>query len=71
MKTQSNKRVGACRRVGGYNLVPVAVDRDVLSLAPVSRSFVGPDDTKHTLFVEVRVTREGGVVPGETADAAL
>ncbi len=43
-------------RVGGYNLIPVAVDRDILPLAPVAGSFVGPNETKSVMSIEVRVT---------------
>ncbi len=48
-------------RVGGHNLIPVAVDRDIASLAPVTGSFIGPNGTKSVMSIEVRVK------PAETA----
>jgi len=43
------------RRVGGSNLIPVAVARDISQAMPVSGSFVGMTDAFHSLSVEVVV----------------
>jgi transglutaminase-like putative cysteine protease len=44
------------RGVGGYNLVPVAVARDIRQAMPVSGSFVGMTDAFRGMWVEVSVT---------------
>ena len=44
------------RSVGGANLIPVAVARDLRQAMPVSGSFVGNGSAFETLSVEVRVT---------------
>ena len=44
------------RSVGGYNLIPVAVVRDIGQAAPVSGSFVGMTNAFAGISVEVRVT---------------
>jgi transglutaminase-like putative cysteine protease len=44
------------RGVGGFNLIPVAVVRDIQQAIPVSGSFVGMTDAFANLSVEVRVT---------------
>ena len=44
------------RSIGGFNLVPVAVARDITLLMPVSGSFVGRSDAFAGMDVEVRVS---------------
>jgi len=44
------------RSIGGFNLVPVAVARDITLLMPVSGSYVGVADAFSGMEVEVRVT---------------
>lgn len=44
------------RSIGGFNLVPVAVARDITLLMPVSGSYVGAADAFTGMEVEVRVT---------------
>jgi len=44
------------RSIGGFNLVPVAVARDITLLMPVSGSYVGTADAFAGMEVEVRVT---------------
>lgn len=44
------------RSVGGFNLVPVAVARDIRHAMPVAGSFAGPADAFLEMAVEVRVT---------------
>jgi len=44
------------RGVGGFNLIPVAVARDIRQAMPVAGSFVGLPDAFDTMTVEVRVT---------------
>jgi hypothetical protein len=43
------------RSVGGFNLIPVAVARDIRQAAPVAGSFVGPPDAFEGMSVEVLV----------------
>ena len=43
------------RSVGGFNLVPVAVARDIRQAMPVSGSFVGMTDSFQGMWVEVVV----------------
>lgn len=43
------------RGVGGYNLIPVAVARDIRQVTPVAGSFTGMTDAFHRLSVEVVV----------------
>lgn len=43
------------RSVGGFNLVPVAVGRDILQTMPVTGSFVGNADSFQGMEVEVKV----------------
>ena len=43
------------RRMGGYNLIPVAIGRDIQAMVPVTGSFTAADTTRHSLSVEVRV----------------
>jgi transglutaminase-like putative cysteine protease len=44
------------RSVGGFNLIPVAVARDIRLAMPVVGSFVGMSDAFQGMSVEVRVT---------------
>jgi transglutaminase-like putative cysteine protease len=44
------------RSVGGVNLIPVAVARDIRQAMPVSGSFVGMTDAFQSMSIEVRVT---------------
>ena len=44
------------RSVGGFNLIPVAVARDIHQAMPVSGNFVGPPDAFQGMWVEVSVT---------------
>jgi transglutaminase-like putative cysteine protease len=46
------------RSVGGFNLIPVAVVRDIRQAIPVSGSFVGAADAFAGMSVEVLVTSE-------------
>jgi transglutaminase-like putative cysteine protease len=44
------------RSVGGFNLIPVAVVRDIRQAIPVSGNFVGMSDAFAGMSVEVSVT---------------
>jgi transglutaminase-like putative cysteine protease len=44
------------RGVGSFNLIPVAVVRDIRQATPVAGSFVGPPDASLGMSVEVRVS---------------
>jgi transglutaminase-like putative cysteine protease len=44
------------RSVGGFNLIPVAVARDIRQVMPVTGSFNGDSDALLGMWVEVRVT---------------
>jgi transglutaminase-like putative cysteine protease len=44
------------RSIGGFNLVPVAVARDITLLMPVSGTYVGRADTFSAMEVDIRVT---------------
>ena len=44
------------RSVGGFNLIPVAVVRDIRQAVPVSGSFVGMTNAFAGIFVDVQVT---------------
>ena len=44
------------RSVGGANLIPVAVARDIRQAAPVSGAYVGSSDALESMSVEVAVT---------------
>ena len=48
------------RSVGGMNLIPVAVARDIRQAMPVAGSFVGMSDAFQGMSVEVRVTLLAG-----------
>ena len=43
------------RSVGGFNLIPVAVGRDIRQIMPVAGSFVGVADAFMGMAVEVSV----------------
>lgn len=45
------------RGVGGSNLIPVAVARDIRQAVPVAGSFVGASDAFESMSVEVQVSR--------------
>lgn len=45
------------RGVGGHNLIPVAVARDIWQIMPVAGSFTGMTDAFHTMLVDVSVER--------------
>lgn len=47
------------RSIGGFNLVPVAVARDITLLMPVSGSYVGAPDAFAGMEVDVRVSDQG------------
>ena len=44
------------RSVGGFNLIPVAVGRDIRQVMPVAGSFVGMTDAFQGMSVEVQVS---------------
>ena len=44
------------RSVGGFNLIPVAVGRDIGQVTPVAGSYSGSGDALLDMSVEVRVT---------------
>ena len=46
------------RSVGGFNLIPVAVARDIRQVMPVAGSFVGMTGALQGMWVEVRVTSQ-------------
>ena len=46
------------RSVGGVNLVPVAVARDIRQATPVAGSFAGMTDAFDGMSVSVRVTAQ-------------
>src|SRR5271155_4433234 len=48
------------RSVGGFNLIPVAVARDIRQTIPVSGSFVGSTGAVAEMSVEVRVMSQAG-----------
>lgn len=48
------------RSVGGANLIPVAVARDIRQAVPVAGSFVGMTDAFLAMSVTVRVTANAG-----------
>jgi hypothetical protein len=52
------------RGVGGFNLIPVAVARDIRQAMPVAGSFIGMTDALQGMSVEVLVTSQvGGDAP--------
>ena len=52
------------RGVGGFNLIPVGVARDIRQIMPVVGSFVGDSDAFQTMSVEVAVTAIASPSPG-------
>jgi transglutaminase-like putative cysteine protease len=46
------------RGVGGFNLIPVAVARNIRQAMPVAGSFEGPADAFRGMSVEVSVTSQ-------------
>jgi transglutaminase-like putative cysteine protease len=46
------------RQMGGFNLIPVAVARELNQAMPVSGSYVGPITDLPRLSVEVRVVQQ-------------
>jgi transglutaminase-like putative cysteine protease len=48
------------RSVGGYNLIPTAVARDIHQVSPVSGSYTGPPDALERLDVAVTVREADG-----------
>ncbi len=56
------------RSVGGHNLIPVAVARDIRQATPVIGSFVGMTDSFRGLWVEVSVLARTAPLRGAEAD---
>jgi hypothetical protein len=52
------------RSVGGFNLIPVAVARDIRQAMPMTGSFVGATDAFQGMTVEVLVTSQPGPILG-------
>ncbi|MFO1249141.1 MAG: transglutaminase family protein [Alphaproteobacteria bacterium] len=46
------------RQMGSFNLIPVAVARDLAQAMPVSGSYLGPNGAQQRLMVAVRVTEQ-------------
>ncbi|MGJ0510181.1 MAG: transglutaminase family protein [Methylocystis sp.] len=46
------------RAVGGCNLIPVAVGRNIQQVIPIAGSFAGPDDASRGMSVQVLVTSQ-------------
>jgi transglutaminase-like putative cysteine protease len=59
------------RGVGGANLIPVAVARDIHQAMPVAGSFVGTQDAFQGMSVEVRVTASPGAALDQSPGTAL
>ena len=57
------------RSVGGLNLIPVAVARDIRHAMPVAGSFVGMTDAFQGMTVEVRVMSQAGAAADRFARA--
>ena len=53
------------RGVGGFNLIPVGVARDIRQIMPVVGSFVGDSDAFQAMSVEVAVTANTSPSPAE------
>ena len=51
------------RSVGGFNLIPVAVARDIRQATPVAGSFVGMTDAFQGMWVDVSVTSKRHAAP--------
>jgi hypothetical protein len=56
--------------MGGANLIPVAVTRDIVESVPVSGSFVGPLGAFIAMDVAVQVKELQDVTPGGTIGEA-
>jgi transglutaminase-like putative cysteine protease len=56
------------RSVGGHNLIPVAVARDIEQATPVTGSFVGMTDAFRGMWVEVKVLPRTAPLRGGEAD---
>jgi hypothetical protein len=52
------------RSIGGFNLIPVAVARDIRNAMPVAGSFAGPADALLEMSVNVLVTEGRGTADG-------
>ncbi len=50
------------RSIGGFNLIPVAVARDIRQVVPVAGSFVGMTDAFQVMTVDVSVTASAATV---------
>ena len=48
--------IAANRAIGGFNLIPIAVGRDIRQIMPVVGSFVGMTDAFQGMSVEVQVS---------------
>jgi transglutaminase-like putative cysteine protease len=55
------------RSVGGFNLIPVAVARDIRQTMPVSGTFVGDQDAFKEMDVRVQVAPSGPALSEQTA----
>lgn len=51
------------RQTGGFNLIPVAVARDLSQVMPVSGSYTGTDYDPLNLYVDVRVSEAAECAP--------
>jgi len=58
------------RSVGGFNLVPVAVVRDIRHAMPIAGSFAGPADALLEMSVEVLVAASRGAADGRIGRAS-
>ena len=58
------------RGVGGYNLIPLAVGRDMRQVMPVAGSFLGMNDAFLGMSVEVAVTSKIGVASVKQTESA-
>jgi transglutaminase-like putative cysteine protease len=54
------------RSVGGFNLIPLAVARDIRQAMPVAGSFVGHSDDFEAMIVEIHMT--SSAVPAESRE---
>ena len=52
------------RSVGGFNLIPVAVARDIRQAMPMTGSFAGAPDAFQGMAVEVLVTSQPSPISG-------
>ncbi len=58
------------RSVGGFNLIPVAVARDISQVVPVAGSFLGMTDAFHGMSVAVDVTEHTTMKPSFQAQSS-